>query len=270
MKKLLGGIVLLLVVGAVLFVVLQQPSNDREWKPYLSRLTDVEIEGDTVTFTNVRDWTYSEEGPLTTEYVHRSYNVSSLTGMQFVVEPFPANEALGHTLLTFEFSDAPPISFSVEARIEEGEDYSGIRGLFNTYELSYTWGTERDFLSRRAVMLGHDVYVYDIHVSPDVAQDVFVAFADGTKKLNEKPVFYNTVMHNCTNELAHLINEKTPGAIPWDWSRLLTGKADEYLYKLGYIEGESWEAVTEKANKTELIRLLATSDQFSGELRESN
>jgi hypothetical protein len=245
------SLALIALVAVAASVLLRTPSSDLVWKDYLARQAEVTITDDRISFTDVRDWTYDVSGPVIRGYVARSYDLSTLTGMRFVVEPFPENAAFGHTLLIFDFADEESIAFSVEARMEEHEEYSPYAGLFNEFELSYTWGTERDFITRRTVLLDHDLYVYPLEVTPEVAREVFLAFAEGTRELAEEPQFYNTFAHNCTNELARLINERHPGSLPWDPSRIFTGTADEYLYKLGYIKGESFEAAKEAARVKE-------------------
>ncbi|HYD93172.1 MAG TPA: DUF4105 domain-containing protein [Candidatus Paceibacterota bacterium] len=268
-RTIVAFLVLALVTGGVLVVLFRQPSNEKTWKDYLAVPTNVTFseDGESVTLSSVRDWTYNEEEAVSRTYVDRTYDLGSVSGLWFVVEPFPDMPSFGHTLLVFEFTDAPPIAFSVEALLEEGENYSAWKGLFNEYELAYTWGTERDFLTRRAVMLGHEIYRYQLAVSPEVAREVFVSFLKGTQTLAERPVFYNTLLHNCTNELAHLINERTPGALPWDWSRVFTGTADQYLYKLGYITGSSFKEAQAAARITERVRELSLDPAFSEKLR---
>lgn len=240
----LGALIL-----AVLYVLSRTPSNDREWKEYLATPAGASVssDGTTVSFEHIRDWTYDDQGPVTREYVARTYNVDAVTGMRFLVEPFPSDARFGHTLLIFDFKDAPSVALSVEARIEEGETYAPFPGLFNQFELAYTWGTERDFVTRRSVLLGHDVYVYPLELPREVVREAFVAFAEGTEELEAHPRFYNTLLHNCTNELARIINEKTPNRLPWDWSRIFTGTADRYLFDLGLIPGSSFEEARQGA-----------------------
>lgn len=238
-----------LILGVVVWVVLRIPSNDREWPDHFALLSGVSVSEDAsrVSFEHVRDYTYDAEGPVTKEYVSREYDVSAVSGMRFLMEPFPNNALFGHTLLIFDFEDAPSIAFSIEARMEAHETYSPYAGLFNEFELSYTWGTEQDFITRRSVYLAHEVYVYGLVLPKDVAQEVFVAFARATKELEEHPRFYNTFAHNCTNELARVINEHTAYHLPWDPSRIFTGTADKYLFSLGYMAGESFEKAKQEA-----------------------
>jgi len=237
------------VLGAVLVVMVRTPSNDRVWAEYLAKPASVSlsVSGTQVSFAQVRNYTYDATGPVTKEYVSRTYDIDALTGMRFLMEPFPKNASFGHTLILFDFENAPSIAFSVEARMEAHETYSPYAGLFNEFELSYTWGTEEDFITRRTVFLAHDVYMYDLSLPKDVVQKVFLAFAIETQTLEAHPRFYNTLLHNCTNELARMVNEQTDYKLPWDFSRIFTGTADEYLFNLGFIHGVSFEEVKEAA-----------------------
>ncbi len=268
LKAVLIVLLIALAAGAA-FVLTRTPSNDRAWKDYLATPAHPAISSDGahVSFEHVRDFTYDENGPVTKAYVAREYDVSTLTGMRLVMEPFPWNEAFGHTLLVFEFSDAEPVVISVEARIEEGEDYSAFAGLWNEFELAYTWGTERDFLARRAVLLRHQVESYPLALPTSIAQEAFVALAKATADLEAHPRFYNTLAHNCTNELARIVNEMTPNRLPWDWSRVFTGFADRYLYRLGLIEGDSFDSAKAAADVTDRVRAISSAPDFSSLLR---
>lgn len=253
------------MLGVVAFALFffRSPSSVPALKDYLATPTTIQVSDTTVSFSQVRDWTYGVDGPIERGYVDMVYDIDAISDVYFVVEPFPDMPKFGHTFLVFTFEDAPPISFSVEALIEPDESYSWLKGMLHAYELGYTWGTERDFLSRRVVMLGHELYMYRLTLSTEMKEAALLSFVEGTLRLQEQPVFYNTALHNCTNELAHLINKRHPGALPWDWSRLFTGTADAYLFNLGYIEGESWEDVKENANITEQVRRLAGEEHFS-------
>lgn len=248
-RRILIGVPTLLVLGLVGFVVFRTPSNERAWPDHFARPAGVSVstDGTQVSFAQVRDYTYDAQGPVTKEYVPRSYDVGTLTGMRFLVEPFPENASFGHTLLIFDFENAPSIAFSIEARMEAHETYSPYAGLFNEFELSYTWGSEQDFITRRSVYLAHEVYIYDLVLPKEVAQKVFLAFVMETEELEVHPRFYNTLLHNCTNELANVINKYTAYHLPWDFSRIFTGTADKYLFDLGYIKGATFEEAKEGA-----------------------
>lgn len=248
-RRVLIGAPALLLLGLVGFLVFRTPSNDRVWPDHFAKPAGISLSasGTQVSFAQVRNYTYDATGPVTKEYVSRTYDFDAVTGIRFLMEPFPDNASFGHTLLIFDFEDAPSIAFSIEARMEAHETYSPYAGLFNEFELSYTWGTEEDFITRRTVFLAHDVFIYDLVLPKEVAQQVFMAFVMETDELEAHPRFYNTLLHNCTNELARIVNERTTYKLPWDFSRIFTGTADKYLFDLGYIKGASFEEAREFA-----------------------
>ncbi len=231
-----SGIILVGLLIAVLSIVLHAPRSDKNWREDLSRLPSGEVQADgTIHMRDVRDWTYASSTITWKSWLDESVDPKKITRAWFIVEPFPAWGAVGHTYLTFDFSDGTTLSFSIEARLEDGEPYSAWKGLFNSYELMYTWGTERDFLARRMLFLGHDVRMYPLAISPDTASALFRRLVEETNKLDAKPRFYNTLTENCTNALAYIVNGIAPNTLPWDWSWYLTGLSDGYLMHNGFI-----------------------------------
>ena len=81
-----------------------------------------------------------------------------------MVEPQPGGDYAAHTLVLFEFGGDRIVGLTVEARLEEGETYDAVAGVFNNFELSYIWSTARDLLTRRVTFLDKDVYVYPLRL----------------------------------------------------------------------------------------------------------
>lgn len=42
----------------------------------------------TVTINDIRDWTYDENGPITYDYISKTYDPSKLKNVYFLMEPF--------------------------------------------------------------------------------------------------------------------------------------------------------------------------------------
>ena len=232
----LAALVLLLALVEFLYVFTKTPRHEREWLPEQSRTATALIAADRVTLFNVRDWTYDAAGPLTTQWTTVTIDPSQITRAWFLIEPFSSWEAVGHTFLSFELADGRVYSFSVEARREAHETYSAVRGAFNEYELSYQWGTERDFVTRRLIYLNHPLRLYPLALSPEESQALFRSLVAETNELAQKPRFYHTLTSNCTNVLAAIVNRHYPGTLPIDTSWYLTGYADRYLMDEGLIE----------------------------------
>lgn len=235
-KPLLTFAGFVLVLGLAL-VLAREPRNDRPWAEEVAKTATATLAGDgSAVLRNVRDFTYGDrtiisrawraEVPLDTNKIVRAW---------FVLEPFSAWKAVGHTYLTFEFGDGSAYSFSVEARKQKDQSYSAFLGLFNAYELAYSWGTERDFLTRRVLYLDHPVYIYPMKITPKEAQAIFKTLLVKTNDLAAHPRFYNTLTANCTNVLAEIVNGIKPGAIPRDVSWYLPGHSDRFLARIGYL-----------------------------------
>jgi len=275
MKNLSTGRILLLVsIGFVaaygLRIALSVPSHDRDWKPEFQILPEIERRDGRVHIRNVRDWRYGSGGkdPLSETYVHREIDPARVERVWFLMEPFERWDAIAHTFLVFDFHDAPPLAFSIEARGEIGEEFNPLAGATRHYKLAYLFGTEADFLVRRAVALGNRLYLYPVKTSDGFPSRLLSDILDMTDDLSGTPRFYNTFRHNCTNALAESANRATPGAIPWHISFVLPGYAPDYLETLGYIPTEF--DVKEEADRyriDDIVRDLADREDFSSELR---
>jgi hypothetical protein len=236
-----------LMVGLV-GCVTATPRTDRDWYPYLGRTVHVEQDEARFAVSPVSDWAYSADGPVAETYGEAAYDIADLRAVWFMLEPQPGSQLAAHTLLLFEFEDDRLLGLTIEARREQGESYSALRGAFNAFELTYVWASARDLLTRRAVMLEHDVYVYPIAISEEQKQMLLHRTLERTQSLETTPRFYNTLFSNCTNELA-----KAAG-IDWHYSFILTGTSDEYLFEEGIIPGDNFEAANERAHLTQFIR----------------
>lgn len=251
MRKLVIFGIALAALFLISVIALREPRGDRLWDQEVAYVaTAVFNEDGTITIKNVRDFVYGDQTVVSTEWIQETViNQEDIVRAWFVLEPFAEWEAVGHTLLTFELSDGSAYSFSVEARREKGESYSALKGLFNEYELTYSWGTERDFITRRVLYLAHPVHMYPLTLNTEQAQRLFIGLLEKTNNIARKPRFYNTLTANCTNVLAEMANEIKPGAIPWDVSWYLPGYSDRFLTRIGFIEQEtSFEQTREEHN----------------------
>ncbi|MEL7481517.1 MAG: DUF4105 domain-containing protein [Pseudomonadota bacterium] len=243
-----AALAVLVAVGA------KTPRHDREWRAEIAVLPEVSLAGDRLTVSEVRDWTYTAEGPRETAYRPRSEELENLRGLWLMVEPFGGSPAIAHTLVLFEFEGGRLLGLTIEARKEVGEIYSPVDGALNTYELGYIWAEARDLLVRRVRYLRHEVYVYPLDLSAANARSFLTGLAETSMALSERPRFYNTLFSNCTNELA-----KTAG-VNWTPAFILTGYAAPALYDAdvipGAAQGVPFEAVRARADMTAAIARL--------------
>ncbi|MEZ5999263.1 DUF4105 domain-containing protein [Hyphomonas sp.] len=217
----------------LLAVVTKEPRHDREWYPHLSRLPHVNLQDGVFSIAPYGDWTYTENDP--DEMVWSAvppHRISDVRRVWFVMEPHPGLSVMAHTFVLFEFGEGDLVGLTIEARKETRETYSALRGAFNKFELMYYWASPRDLMTRRAVMMDRELYMYPLALSQQEAEAYLTALLEKTVSIEQRPRFYNTLMSNCTNELAKAAD------IPWHPAFILTGDADRALYLRGRISGE--------------------------------
>jgi hypothetical protein len=267
-KRMLAIYAVCVVMGVVSYALMQEARTDRNWEKEFAVLPQVVVQGDLVQFQNIRDWRYSEDEVISHNYTSRVYNLDQFERMWFVLEPFGLWEAAAHTYFVFDFVDAEPIAFSIEARREESEVYDGFSGMLGKYELAYLWGTEADFTAKRVLFEKNEVYMFPVQASREFGKALFLELALATETLRHSPQLYNTLTSNCTNNLADHANSVTPGAIPLHYSRILTGLSAEYVHGLGYLDSTlTFSKLKEKFHINTLVEQLHLEENFSQALR---
>ena len=251
----LGVFLLLFIALGFASCAAQTPRNDRNWYPYLARDTHLTRNGAQVHIAPVTDWRYDAAGPTSEHYSSADFNIAELRRVWFVLEPQPGSDLAAHTFLMFEFPRDRLIGITIEARRQEHEPYDALRGAFNTFELSYLWGSARDLLTRRAVMLDHAVFVYPLMLTETQKRDLLSRLVDRTAALEAHPRFYNTLYSNCTNELAKATD------LDWNIAFILTGLSDEHLYKQGFIPGSNFGEAHRRADFSGFVRAWNTQAQ---------
>ena len=249
LRPAVASIFAILVLGSAASMT-QPPRADRDWYPYLAINPDVTLTEGRFTVGPVSDWSYAGPDVAAETYVDASYRFDELRNVWFMLEPQPGSQLAAHTLLLFEFEGDRLLGVTIEARREQGEEYSAFRGLFNAFELSYIWASARDLLTRRAVMLDHEVFVYPVDITDEQEQALLRNLLTRTESLETTPRYYNTILSNCTNELA-----KAAG-FNWAPAYVLTGRSDEYLFRRGIIPGASFAQAHARSDVTEFIQAL--------------
>jgi hypothetical protein len=233
----LGGAVAILA-GAVM---LAEPRLDRKWEEHLGTMPKVQMSDGSFALDHVADWSYDSEGPTAKDKLAFANTFDDLRNVWFVVEPQPGGDYAAHTLVLFEFGGDRIVGLTVEARLEEGETYDAVMGVFNRFELSYIWASAKDLLTRRVTYLDKDVYVYPLALSDMQERSFLRALLEQTVDVSTHPRFYNTITSNCTNELAKV------AGIGWHYSWVLTGYSPQRLYELKLIPGASFEQAKQAA-----------------------
>ncbi|OGE86337.1 MAG: hypothetical protein A3J48_02460 [Candidatus Doudnabacteria bacterium RIFCSPHIGHO2_02_FULL_46_11] len=262
----------ILVLAALLVMVgflFKKPSNDRDWNTDQAVLPYAEINGDLASIHNIRNFTYTSADDYIPAYYDKTFDLSKLEKVYFIVEPFGDSQYAGHTFLSFEFSGNQFVSISIEIRKEKGEKYSPFKGLFKQYELMYVIADERDVVKLRTNYRKDRVYIYPVKTTPEKIRSVFLDMIGRTNQLRDKPEFYNTLTNNCSNNIVEHVNKIAPKRVPFSLKYVFPARADELAYSLGlidtdlpFLEAKAKYLVTDKALQ------YADDPEFSVKIRE--
>jgi hypothetical protein len=206
-----------------------KPGNDGAWQPDVAQTAWAEINGDEVTFHNVRNCDYRTDTDFTTHWETRTVRLSQITGMDLFIM-YWGSPWMAHPIVSFRFADALPLCFSIETRKMVGQNYSAVQGLYRQYTLIYIVADERDSIRVRSKYRhGEDVYLYRTLASPAQARARFLEYINATNTLRDHPRWYNALTSNCTTNIRtqRSMNKRAS----WDWRMLVNGKADELLYE---------------------------------------
>ena len=261
----------LAVVTAVTATALavMQPRTNRTWVEPHAVMTRADVTGESVRLDSVRTFSHAGEDRFTTAYDNRTYDLSKLETVWFIVTPFSKQwRGPAHTFVSFGFSDSQYVAISVEARREPGETYGPLTGMFKQFELLYVVGDERDLIGSRAVHGDYDVYLYPIRTTRERIRALFVEMLARSNALATKPEFYNTLTNNCTSNVVDHVNHIAPRAVPHGLKTILPGYADEVAHSLGLIDNSiSIDEARRRYRVNDVARRFANAPDFSQRIR---
>jgi len=222
------GIFIVLLAGVLGWWLSLSPTNEADWQPDVAQVAWAEINGDEVTFHNVRNCDYRTETDYVPHWQTRTVSLSQITGIDLAIG-YWGSPWIAHPIVSFQFANTPPLCFSIEIRKKVGQTYSTIGGFYRQFELIYLVADERDVIRVRTNYRWESVYLYRTTISPAQARERLLEYVNSLNALRSKPRWYNAVTTNCTTSIRtqHSPNER----LPWDWRILFNGKADELLYE---------------------------------------
>jgi hypothetical protein len=227
---------------AIVFLVVRiawefnQPSNDRPWVRYNAQVPVAVFAGDQVTIRNVRSARWHSRTEYDLRWENRTYDLSRLAMVEFIVSPFALKGTFAHTFLTFGFDDGEHVAVSVEIRKEEGETYSPLRGLFRNYETLMVIGDETDLIALRTLIQKDLVYLFPIRATREQVRALFELLLRDANQLAVQPEWYNTALNTCHLRLLRHVNTLRQDKIGVDWRNYLPGRSDELAWGLGLID----------------------------------
>jgi uncharacterized membrane protein YhaH (DUF805 family) len=247
------------------------PSNQRHWQADVAKLPYATIDGDQVTMHNIRNFAYRSETDYIPAYYTKTYDLKELESVDLFAV-YWMGPAIAHTIISFGFADQDYLAVSIEARKEQDEGYSTIKGFFRQYELIYIVADERDVIRLRTDFRSappEDVYRYRLIGSPENARHFFLEYVAAINALKEHPRFYNTLMTNCTNVIwVHTLTN--PGHLPFSWELLASGYLPQYLYANGRLDTSlPFAQLTAKGYINPIAHRFGDAADFSRRIRDS-
>jgi hypothetical protein len=257
-----------LFLGVVVWFSSIKPSHDRPWRPEVAVMPRAFIDGDRVRITGVRNFEYRTRDDFTVRYEEREVSVSHLMSLDFYLSYWSIGP-VGHTFLSFNFDNAPPISISIETRPEIGEGFQPVASLFKQFELIYVVGDERDLVRVRTNYRNEDVFLYRLRTSPEVARRLFLVYLDRINELADRPEFYHLFSNSCTINIVRYAN--LAGRVGrLDIRHILNGWSDRYLYDAGVLDTNlPFEELRRRSHINEAALAAGNTKDFSERIRKS-
>jgi hypothetical protein len=244
-------------------------SNDRKWQREVAVLPFADVRGDLVTVHNIRNLSYRTEADFDARYYDKTFDLRQLDSVDLLAV-YWMGDAIAHVMISFGFQEKDFLTFSIEIRKEQGEEYSTLKGLFKQYELTYIVGDERDLIRVRTDYRNppEDVYLYRLKMPQENARKFFMEYIRQINSMKESPEWYNTLTTNCTtNVVRHA--RAFGGRAKYNWQVLLSGYAPQYAYELGALDSRiPFEELRKRSYINPKARAIGNDPEFSSKLRE--
>jgi hypothetical protein len=226
------------------------------------------INGDKVLITGFRDFDYRTKDDFTARYQEREVLLSHLTSVDFFLSYWTVGP-VGHTFLSFNFDNAPPICISIETRPKLGQGYSPIASLFKQYELIYVVGDERDIVRLRTHFRDEEVYLYHMRIPPEKARALFLVYLGRINQLADHAEFYHLLSNSCTINIVRYANAVGRKG-PLDIRQVLNGWVDRYLYRTGRVNRSMpFDELRKRSHINEVAVAADNTPDFSQRIRTS-
>lgn len=218
------------------------PRQDRDWNPEVAQLLHSERHGDQVILHNVRNFDWHSDGSYEQRWESRRYDLNQIRGVN-IITSYWMGPQIAHTLVSFDFANAAPLTFSIEIRKERHEEFSSLGGFFRKYELSLVAADEK-ILSIPAVIFAANRSIFPAEDATGHAKALFLEYLAKADELAQQPKWYNTLTSNCTTLVFDMVQAVSNQTLPTDYRLLASGYLPNYLYDLQALDQslsiESW------------------------------
>jgi Domain of unknown function (DUF4105) len=264
------ALVAAIFLAVLLWYLSLQPRQNADWQPDVAELPRAELDGDRLTFHNVRNFDYRSETEFTPRWETRSYDLSKLDGLDMFFSHW-SGPAIAHTIMSWSFSDGQHLAISIETRKVVGQEYSAIAGFFRQYPIYYVVADERDVVRVRTNHRGENVWLYRLKtLRPEGPRALLLDYVASINALAERPAWYNALTDNCTTSIQRHARHLNPGGNPFDWRLLANGHMPELLYEQGRLDTSLPFDELERRSHIDARAKAADQDPaFSARIRET-
>ncbi len=243
-----------------------EPRLDRDWAPEYAELPRASLEGNRITFHNVRNFHYRSESDYDERWETRRFDLAQVHALDLFFSHW-GSPWIAHTILSWQVEGEAPLAISIETRRERGERYSALLGFFRQFELYSVVADERDVIQLRTSVRGEQVFHYRLDVSPETARKLLRVYAEGMNRLALEPRWYHALTQNCTTTIRLLVLAAGIPA-PFDWRVLANGRLPELLLERGAIASElPFEELRARSDVTQRGRDAGDAADFSARIR---
>jgi hypothetical protein len=210
-----------------------RPKSNRDWGPGMDVLPHVELAGDVVRIRQFRNFRYTASGAPLPQYEERTFDLTKVSSVDYILAHW-SGPMFGHTMVSFGFDDGQFLVVSIEARLQRGQSYSALRGLYRSYEIIYLIGDESDILALRTNVRRERVYLYRVRLPRQEVRQLLVDYLTRAAELEERPEWYNSFTSNCTTNLFYHGRHR----VPW-WLAphiVVNGLSARAMYLRGFLD----------------------------------
>lgn len=207
-----------------------EPDPDALFSPELARVVAYDVEGDSLTVRNIRNFEWRGEKDYDARWETRRYRLSEVASVDLFAN-YWMGPAIAHIFVSFGFNSGETLAFSIEVRYGPSESFSLVTGFFKVNQLIYVAADERDLLMLRRLR-GDESQLFRTRIAAADARRLLLAYLDAGARIATRPEFYNTLATNCTTEIIRLARTISPRAA-WDWRVLASGYFPNLAYDAG-------------------------------------
>lgn len=237
--------VCLYIIGfliALVWYLSLAPAQDRDWDPEVAKVLTYQRQGDMVELHNIRNFKWNVDGSYQEKWESRSYDLNQLNGVN-IITSYWMGPQIAHTLVSFDFKNSKPLTFSIEIRKEKNEAFSAIGGFFRQFELSLVASDEKDIIYTRSNIRKEQVYFFPVNMTQTQMKALFNEYLQKADELKRQPKWYNTLTSNCTTLVFDMVQAVSGDQLPMDYRILASGYLPNYLYDLGALD-QRWDMKT--------------------------